>query len=48
MWEDPGKVATLHCCLQLAVLSPLSGPQLISFTGIPIKLAQEALEMAGC
>lgn len=46
MWEDPGRVAALHCYLQLP-FSSVSGPQLISFTGVPIKLTQEALEMAG-
>lgn len=46
MWEDPATVAALYCCLQLP-FSSLSGPQLISFTGVPGKLAQEALEMTG-
>lgn len=43
---DPGGVAALQCCLQLP-LSSLSGPQLISFTDVLVKLAEEAGEMAG-
>lgn len=42
----PGRVAALVCCLGLP-FSSLSAPQLISFAGVPVKLAQEALEMAG-
>lgn len=37
-WEDQAGVLPL---------SSLSAPQLISFAGVPIKLAPEALEMAG-
>lgn len=40
----PWHSAALHCCLQLP-FSLLSDAQLISFTGVPAKLAQEALEM---
>ena len=39
-----------YCCLQLLSLSlslSLSLAPLISFTGVPVKLGQEALEMAG-
>lgn len=44
MWEDPGRVAALHCCPQLSS-SSFSSSQIISFTHFPINL--EALEMGG-